>query len=483
MCWAGAMALVLTAAAVTKHCEGDGACLAASTQLSSFILALGTPPPPPPSPPPPPPRPPRPPPPLPPGRPAAEGRPDGPPTSCDLLPALTEVESCDAVSEDACSLHYVRGGRPSAAGPPPAAVRCALRDGSCGANSASAACTATAAAAATTATTAAAPNVHTGPACNATLGLTERLWLTTNALAFHGSTALEMLMMSGHAVTTICSAGTWQCEDTNLSSWSDPGAYACLPGAGGIGRLLRAELSIYAHNWNLSRAVLMTKWAPWRRNGHTLADMMCLGVDGSPAPLGDLKSLEPPEELVRAGIHRVRMATVMMHRPWCLWGLSKHARRERAHNSTVWAREELQNIEAQVEEHRQHVADGRFVHLLCLADLLWRPWQAALRLQRFVPCAGSLDPHFEPTRGIDIFAGNRFKAKGSTASFGASHEPANYGYAYDVQRGTELSGAGACTAHRDQLYADLPSRSERRRAEEADAYLALWAAVEVGERS
>ena len=59
VCWAGAMALVLTAAAVTKHCEGVGACLAAATQLNSFISAVWPlpPPPPPVAPPSPPPAP------------------------------------------------------------------------------------------------------------------------------------------------------------------------------------------------------------------------------------------------------------------------------------------------------------------------------------------------------------------------------------------------------------------------------------------
>ena len=49
-------------------------------------------------------------------------------------------------------------------------------------------------------------------ACPAVLPSDTRLWLVLDAPPRHGSTALFQLALSSRAVTSICTAMTWQCE-------------------------------------------------------------------------------------------------------------------------------------------------------------------------------------------------------------------------------------------------------------------------------
>lgn len=299
----------------------------------------------------------------------------------------------------------------------------------------------------------------------------ERLWLTVGAPFYHGSTALEMLFMSSRRVSTICAAGTWQCE----ARWClEEHAFAARAGAppGTVGPWpcpspnairhdvpgrLRCHLETYSRIWNLSRPVLLTKWAPLHNGGG------CAAV--APDESGVGLDVAPPPALLRAyGVERVRWAVVMMIRPYCLWRISSHARSKQAADAVAYAREELRVLEQQSSTHRAHLAAGRRVLLTSLADILFRPDSAAARIRAFAPCLGRLDPDFFPTLGVDISEGNHFKVGASVAVYGASLSPLDLGY--DVE-------AGACVAPRDELYQGLLP-AEARRAEEAEAYLRDW---------
>merc|ERR1719277_2045346 len=48
--------------------------------------------------------------------------------------------------------------------------------------------------------------------CDESMPSNERLLVVPIVPAYHASTALEQLLMSSPQVTTLCSAGTWQCE-------------------------------------------------------------------------------------------------------------------------------------------------------------------------------------------------------------------------------------------------------------------------------
>ena len=334
------------------------------------------------------------------------------------------------------------------------------------------------------------------PACRAAPDASaERLWLTVAGLAFHGTTALEMLLMSSRALATICSANTWQCEPGKLvihdhkSRYGPPWKVAkflgvalvacascpknvCVPaGADGehVARLVRDELERYAPYWDLRRPVLMTKWAPLNR----LLEHVCPpgeeGAVGGREHLGRLQALVPSPALARAGVRRVRWATVLVHRPWCLWPLSHNAREGREQNVTHWAQKELAKIERLAAEHRRHVAEGRPALAVLLADPLWKSRRAAQQVERFLPCAGPLDANFVPALGVDITKGNHWKAGRSVVEYGAKKDPRALGH---NTNGTGL-GASTCTQSWDQMYAGLCLETERRRTEETEAYFAL----------
>ena len=97
----------------------------------------------------------------------------------------------------------------------------------------------------------------------------------------------------------------------------------------------------------------------------------------------------------------------------------------------------------------------------------------ARQAERFLLCAGPLDADFAPALGVDVTAGNHWKASGSVVEYDAKKDPRALGY----DTGGPGLGAGACTQPRDQLYAGLPSEAERRRAEEVEVYFARWAGV------
>ena len=331
----------------------------------------------------------------------------------------------------------------------------------------------------------------------------ERLWLTLQVPPYHGSTAL----LSSPAATSICRALSWQCEpkkipgsmlgaglrahryDSTTASWKASVTAAleayeqARPAATGgssfhhrMQRVFNQHADAYSFFWNLSRAVLFTKWAPMGKGPMGVDGLWHAGEGGSGGSGGggsgggdsggnsshqhwafELDERAVPPSVAAAGIRRLRWGVLMGYRPYCLWPLSSHDAENRLAflNATgggggyeggasrddddasgltiaaaacpvsVWTLrllDEVRSLEAFVSEHRMHVASHRPVLVLSFADLLWRPAEAVRSLLGFAPCLRSLNLSYVPRRGVDVFAENLFKVRGSIATFGARFE-------------------------------------------------------------
>ena len=191
--------------------------------------------------------------------------------------------------------------------------------------------------------------------------------------AFHGSTALEGVLMSSDRVATICSARTHNCE----GSWLlEDGEWP-----------VAAVLDRFSEFWDLSLPVLMVKSAAASESSYENLQYTQGSIpDGDvlPIPLDVSHAAPMPPRMVARGIGRLRPAYLMMWRPWCLAPLSSHARDKGAPSSAGWQRFELALNEYQVETHRVLTSHGESVLVLNYADLLWDATAARQRIERWV---------------------------------------------------------------------------------------------------
>ena len=273
--------------------------------------------------------------------------------------------------------------------------------------------------------------------------------------AFHGSTALEGVLMSSDRVATICSARTHNCE----GSWLlEDGEWP-----------VAAVLDRFSEFWDLSLPVLMVKSAAASESSYE--SLQYTGTQGRrydvlPIPLDVSHAAPMPPRMVARGIGRLRPAYLMMWRPWCLSPLSSHAREKGAPSSAGWQRFELALNEYQAETHRVLTSHGEAVLVLNYADLLWDVTAARQRIERWAPCAGALDPSVNERLEVQA-SGGHWKDAASVTTYAAAHPPAASGY--DPRR-------GACV---ETLYSDELSADEVRRADEAIAYLSVESRIEV----
>ena len=131
-----------------------------------------------------------------------------------------------------------------------------------------------------------------------------------------------------------------------------------------------------------------------------------------------------PAGMRKAGVLKLRWATLFMHRPWCMWRASAHAqgkagckacfsRGRTEEDIAVWARHELLGAEKLVSQHQELVQRGAAVLVVNLAHLLYDFKGFSSRLHAFAPCLGSsLDAAFEATLGVDVFLSNQIKTGG-----------------------------------------------------------------------
>ena len=259
--------------------------------------------------------------------------------------------------------------------------------------------------------------------------------LVLNVPGFHGSTALQSVLMSARGVTTLCKADVWQCEADNVLCSNEPTrslGYTCqqpyqvtVPN----GTLVLEILSRY---WDLSRPVLLAKYLP----NAFIESASPPGAHDGPSLL-KLTAVPLPHSMTMAGIRRISFRVVQMWWPSCLLRLSKKLfhhpglKRRYAETNTTAMDSERQIHEKQAHEHRELRAAGVPVLLISYADLLWQPDRTLARLRAFLPCrAGErISVDAEPIMGRDIFPNNSWKVKGSIRSFGAQHPASSLGYA------------------------------------------------------
>merc|ERR1719217_361037 len=148
--------------------------------------------------------------------------------------------------------------------------------------------------------------------------------------------------------------------------------------------------------------------------------------------------------MIASGVKRVRWAVILMHRPWCMWKISSHARADREENLTMWARTELYATEKLIAYYRALAKTG-----------------VPALMTSFAPCAGAVDLDFVPKLGVDVFEPNMLKIDGSIRSYGKLVRPETLGVRADT---------GACGAPSSELYVGLDA-GQRRRAELAERYL------------
>mmetsp|Transcript_58149 Transcript_58149/g.133526 ORF Transcript_58149/g.133526 Transcript_58149/m.133526 type:complete len:304 (-) Transcript_58149:262-1173(-) len=253
--------------------------------------------------------------------------------------------------------------------------------------------------------------------------------LVLNVPAYHGSTALQSVLMSARGVTTLCKAGVWQCEADNVLCSNEPTrslGYTC-HSRGQVtvpnGTLVLEILSRY---WNLSLPVLLAKMLP---NAFIESASPPQAHDG--ASLLKLTAVPLPRSMTMAGIRRISFRVVQMWWPLCLLQLSKKLWRHYAKTNTTVMDFERQIHEEQAHEHRKLRAAGVPVLLISYADLLWQPDRTLARLRAFLPCrAGErISVDAEPIMGLDIFPNNSWKVRGAIRSFGAQHPASSLGYA------------------------------------------------------
>lgn len=359
-----------------------------------------------------------------------------------------------------------------------------------------------------------------GPqACNSSaLPPSERLMLTLVAGVYHGSTALEQTLMSAPNVATMCNGMQWQCEvqagtadDSKRCMNCDPRhhrhelsvsePHKCLacaspPFAENNTAAFRLTLDVFEPFWAAqpNRSVLAVKWAPLLSGpveGPKRGSSGLRWHDDVPDPPEQswrrFETRGVPASLAAAGVQRVRWALVLMHRPWCLWRLDRHAREDREGRGVAhWAWSELMEVEHLVALHRKLSQAGMPALVTSLADLLWPEvgtqrtlharHRAADRLQAFAPCAGRVELGFEPVMGRDVFELNLMKTCdgdggcSSVRSYGDANPPASVSFDASL---------GRCAEAPEQLYAGLDADGRARAAAAEDYLLSLAATAPV----
>lgn len=282
--------------------------------------------------------------------------------------------------------------------------------------------------------------------------------LVLNIPAYHGSTAVEQLLMSSDNVTTVCSMGCWQCEahfyrhNKSDGRWSD--AHCKEPNP--TNKQFATALSDWSNYWNLTRPVLLLKYGGGQDPGKKII------LTGSQDFIKEASS-QLPAPMLDAGVTSLRLSIVQVWRPLCLANLSSHFIRMVNEEGEHAAVEFDANwIEKGVYAHRAFREAGVNVLLLSYADLLWRPDVVLQRLRSFLPGELLHGVHFdfEPKLGRDIFPGNHLKVHGSLTSFGKEHPPISLDY--DLKR-----SMCKCSASTDVLNMSYFK---------AERYLAYWSA-------
>jgi hypothetical protein len=218
-----------------------------------------------------------------------------------------------------------------------------------------------------------------------------RTLLLSLSQPYHGSTALECVLMSSSNVATLCSARVWQCEGGSI-----------LRREGGCAdETCRwnwdKSLGLFSKYWNLSKPFLLEK-----------TPIMVRDIPGMHQGLVSVEARYPHQRQF-----------IMMWRPICLGALSSHRLTEE---------KELWMFETLVAGHKYLLEQGERVVVVNIADLMWRPSKSAWHLYKQIPDLGVLDMEYVPKIGKDIFPENMWKVDKSVAEFGRAADPDKLNY-------------------------------------------------------
>ena len=292
---------------------------------------------------------------------------------------------------------------------------------------------------------------HPQRACGRELSAGTHIFLSVLGLWFHGSTAMQTLLMSHPNISTLCASESWQCEgDKLLRNSSDPEAkrgwnikwydyafnHVDNTPPPFLSRNYTAMLKTFAEVWDLRQPVLMTKmWHP-----------------GIASYINGIARAPMPGAMLRGGVQRLVPAYLLLWTPLCMRQYAHGSLMSGVNRSVLNWRDEVRGL---MELKQTHLALNRYgasTLVISYADLLWYPESTLQRLGCFLPClrpfpASSLN--FVPRSGVDFNPKSRFKIHGTIRSYGDAHPPRGYGYDLTFGRCTqgwgsaipELSGA------------------------------------------
>ena len=240
----------------------------------------------------------------------------------------------------------------------------------------------------------------------------ERLGLYLVVRCFAGSSALEGMLMSSPDVTTTCSGKQWQCEPQRLPGWT----FTSSP---------RKRLEVMLPHFDLrKRVLLLNKLLPCNNQLRSVNAML------SDINFFANRREEHPAAISAAGITRILPAFVVMFSPPCvLMKLSTHAKKD----PRAFRKISNEFYIAAANFHKNLDKLGVLSVVVNYGDLLWQRAAMVGRLQSRMPCLGHINANYIPKSGLDIFRENKFKTRGSIASYAKYHDPVECGY--DVERG------------------------------------------------
>lgn len=287
------------------------------------------------------------------------------------------------------------------------------------------------------------------------LGRSERILISAVGEAFHGTSALEQVLMSSKSLATLCSCKTWQCEAKWLPGLQDSNAFEWD---------YKDYLGKTSACWNLHRKVFFHKFML----GDSCPSVMLHEYDTCRTDVVNhlhsaLSNVELPQAMVSRGIQHITPVYIFLWRPLCLAQLSTHvARLLEKYLIEKVAMQEIMFIEQMMSSHRGLTEQGVPVLVVSLADLIWNPERNRRRLQEFLPCLGELDMDFVPSH--NIIEGNMFKADGSVKDYGEHVSPKEI---YDLE-------AGKCAGSKSHMLLETVNANWTAREHEASLYLQGW---------
>lgn len=252
-----------------------------------------------------------------------------------------------------------------------------------------------------------------------------RLLLVELIHAYHGSTAMECILMSSTEVTTLCKARTPQCEGQWLLNRNVLENFLSRPN----GWDWNKALETFSQTWDLSRHVLLQKdpitpGARW----HEMLYAMPTGVLDDPIEeYFRIKAATLPANFQKHGITELKLGYIMQWRPICLAKLSSHFKSSTERDAKDAELFELERMEDLVRWHK-FIQNKEKILVVNYANLLWKSTETIHALERKFPELGTLDANFVPQMGRDVFPDNGWKVDGSVVEFGMNIPPESVGY-------------------------------------------------------